>query len=122
MFSGANKNDYNIGGIDFQRDVNQNAEICGFEIVNLRRSAECDKKSWGFNAIELGHIFKLGTKYSESMGAKFIDEKKRRRAFLLLGEAMELELIVLWHASSSKHHDDKGIIWENPLAPFDVHW
>ena len=71
-FSGANKNDYHIGGIDFKRDV-ENLEYADLRIVeNGDGCPNCDSMLEVFTAIELGHIFKLGTKYSESMGALFL--------------------------------------------------
>jgi prolyl-tRNA synthetase len=119
MFSGANKNDYHIGGIDFQRDV-KNVEYADLRIVKSGEGCpKCDKKLDVFSAIELGHIFKLGTKYSESMGAKFIDEKGEEHPIIMGSYGIGVDRI--FACFIEQHHDDKGIIWENPLAPFDVH-
>ena len=78
LFSGANKNDYHLGGIDLSRDVKK------IEYADLRTAqsgegcpnlsdgqTSCEGKLEVFSAIELGHIFKLGTKYSEALGALF---------------------------------------------------
>ena len=118
MFSGANKNDYHIGGIDFLRDV-KNIEYADLRIVKSGEGCpKCDKKLDVFSAIELGHIFKLGTKYSESMGAKFIDEKGEEHPIIMGSYGIGVERI--FACFIEQHHDEKGIIWENPLAPFDV--
>jgi prolyl-tRNA synthetase len=118
MFSGANKNDYHIGGIDFLRDV-KNAEYADLRIVKSGEGCpKCEKQLEVFNAIELGHIFKLGTKYSESMGAKFIDEKGDEHPIIMGSYGIGVDRIMACFIE--QHHDEKGIIWENPLAPFDV--
>ncbi|OGU51754.1 MAG: proline--tRNA ligase, partial [Ignavibacteria bacterium GWC2_35_8] len=83
MFSGANKNDYHIGGIDFLRDI-KNVEYQDLRIVKSGEGCpNCGKDLEVFSAIELGHIFKLGTKYSEAMGAKFIDEKGEEHPIIM---------------------------------------
>jgi prolyl-tRNA synthetase len=119
MFSGANKNDYHIGGIDFLRDV-KTVEYADLRIVKSGEGCpKCDKKLEVFSAIELGHIFKLGTKYSEAMGAKFIDEKGEEHPIIMGSYGIGVERIMACFIE--QHHDEKGIVWENPLAPFDIH-
>ena len=119
MFSGANKNDFHIGGIDFIRDV-KNVEYADLRTVKSGEGCtKCDSNLDVFSAIELGHIFKLGTKYSESMGAKFIDEKGEEHPIIMGSYGIGVDRI--FACFIEQHHDDKGIIWENPLAPFDVH-
>jgi len=118
MFSGANKNDYHIGGIDFLRDI-KNVEYQDLRIVKSGEGCpNCGKDLEVFSAIELGHIFKLGTKYSEAMGAKFIDEKGEEHPIIMGSYGIGVDRIMACFIE--QHHDDKGIIWENPLAPFDV--
>ena len=119
MFSGANKNDYHIGGIDFLRDI-KNVEYQDLRIVKSGEGCpNCGKDLEVFSAIELGHIFKLGTKYSEAMGAKFIDEKGEEHPIIMGSYGIGVERIMACFIE--QHHDDKGIVWEKPLAPFDVH-
>lgn len=69
-------------------------------------------------AIELGHIFQLGTKYSESLGAVFLDEDGRQKPIIMgcygIGVSRVLAAII------EKHHDEKGIIWPRSVAPFMV--
>ncbi len=119
MFSGANKNDYHIGGIDFCRDV-KNIEYADFRIVKSSEGCpKCEKKLDVFSAIELGHIFKLGTKYSESMNAKFIDEKGEEHPIIMGSYGIGVERIMACFIE--QHNDEKGIVWEKLLSPFDVH-
>ncbi len=119
LYSGANKTDYHYGGIDFKRDAKN------IEYADLRRvqSGEpcprCDSPLQVFTAIELGHIFKLGTKYSQSMGAMFLDEKGEEHPIIMGSYGIGAERIMACFIE--QHHDDKGIIWDAALAPFHVH-
>jgi len=126
LFSGANKNDYHIGGIDFKRDLpDRQAGVKDIEYADLRivQSGEgcpnCDKIIDVFPAIELGHIFKLGTKYSDSMDAKFIDEKGEEHPIIMGSYGIGVERVIACFIEQS--HDEKGIVWSKTLAPFHVH-
>lgn len=119
LFSGANKNDYHIGGIDFKRDV-KDIEYADLRIVQSGEGCpNCSKKLEVFPAIELGHIFKLGTKYSDSMGAKFIDEKGEEHPIIMGSYGIGVERVMACFIEQS--HDEKGIVWSKTLAPFQVH-
>jgi prolyl-tRNA synthetase len=119
MFSGANKNDYHIGGIDFNRDI-QNVEYADFRIVKSGEGCpNCDKHLEVFPAIELGHIFKLGTKYSESMKALFTDENGDEHPIIMGSYGIGVERVMACYIE--QNHDANGIIWDKTLAPFDVH-
>ncbi|MEO8232607.1 MAG: proline--tRNA ligase [Ignavibacteriota bacterium] len=126
MFSGANKNDYHIGGIDFNRDLpNRQASLPTVEYADFRtvKSGEgcpkCEKHLQVFPAIELGHIFKLGTKYSESMGAKFLDENGKENLIIMGSYGIGVERVMACYIE--QNHDANGIIWDKTLAPFQVH-
>ncbi len=119
LFSGANKNDYHIGGIDFLRDVKNN-EYADLRIVQSAEGcSNCDKNLEVFSAIELGHIFKLGTKYSESMGAKFIDEKGEEHPIIMGSYGIGVDRVMACFIE--QNNDENGIVWNKTLAPFDVH-
>ena len=119
LFSGANKNDYHIGGIDLMRDVPE------IEYADLRtvQSGEdcpvCDNNLEVFSAIELGHIFKLGTKYSEAMGALYLDENGKELPLVMGSYGIGVERVMACYIE--QNHDEYGIIWDKTLAPFDVH-
>ncbi len=70
-------------------------------------------------AIEVGHIFKLGTKYSEKMNATFIDEHGKKQP-LIMG-CYGIGVGRLLATAVEVHHDDKGILWPGSIAPFQVH-
>jgi len=125
LYSGANKNDYHIGGIDLMRDVPE-IEYADLRTVqsgegcpNLPIGQEgCDSKLEVFNAIELGHIFKLGTKYSESMGALFLDENGKEHPIVMGSYGIGVERVMACYIE--QNHDENGIIWDKTLAPFDI--
>ena len=119
LFSGANKNDFHIGGIDFKRDI----PAIEYEDLRIAQSGEgcpnCDNKLEVFTAIELGHIFKLGTKYSEALRALYLDEKGEEHPIVMGSYGIGVERIMACYVE--QNHDDKGIIWSKALAPFDIH-
>ncbi|MCV6606757.1 MAG: proline--tRNA ligase [Campylobacterales bacterium] len=112
---GANKADYHIKnfkvpeGVTF-KDLNavQEGDICSC----------CGKELIYKKGIEVGHIFQLGTKYSESLGANFLDENGKSRAFVMgtygIGVSRLLAAII------EQHHDDRGCIWTEESAPYAV--
>jgi len=119
LFSGANKNDYHIGGIDLKRDV-PSIEYADLRIVQSGEGCpDCDSKLEVFTAIELGHIFKLGTKYSEALKAFYLDEKGEEHPIVMGSYGIGVERIMACYIE--QNHDDKGIIWNQALKPFDIH-
>jgi len=119
LYSGANKNEYHIGGIDLTRDV-QNLEYADLRIVESGEPCpRCGKEIEVFKAIELGHIFKLGTKYSEGLGAKFLDENGKENPIIMGSYGIGVDRVLACYIE--QNNDEHGIIWKNPLAPFDIH-
>lgn len=119
LFSGANKNDYHIGGIDLNRDVSE-IEYADLRIVNSGEGCpKCGNLLEVFPAIELGHIFKLGTKYSESMKAFFLDENGKEKPIIMGSYGIGVERVIACFIE--QNHDTKGIVWNKTLAPFLVH-
>jgi prolyl-tRNA synthetase len=68
--------------------------------------------------MEIGHIFKLGTKYSESMGAKVLTQEGKEVPIVMGSYGIGVERIIT--AAIEQNHDADGIIWPKALAPFDV--
>ncbi|WP_337872524.1 proline--tRNA ligase [Ignavibacterium sp.] len=119
LFSGANKNDYHIGGIDLKRDVSK-IEYADLRIVQSGEGCpKCENHLEVFPAIELGHIFKLGTKYSESMKAFFLDETGKEKPIIMGSYGIGVERVIACFIE--QNHDIKGIVWNKTLAPFQVH-
>ncbi len=119
LVSGANKNDYHLMNIDIDRDVR--AE--GFYDLRLVQAGEpcptCNNNLRVVSAIELGHIFKLGTKYADALNAKFLDEDGKEKPIIMGSYGIGVERIIACHIE--QYHDSAGIIWSKRLAPFHVH-
>jgi prolyl-tRNA synthetase len=119
LFSGANKNDYHIGGIDLKRDV-PHIQYADLRIVQSGEGCpKCDKILEVFPAIELGHIFKLGTKYSEAMKALFLDESGKEKPIIMGSYGIGVERVIACFIE--QNHDARGIVWNKVLAPFQIH-
>lgn len=119
MVSGANKDGFHNKNIDLERD----AKIEGYFDLRVVQSGEscphCNAPLKVVNAIELGHIFKLGTRYSQALGATFLDEKGEEHPIIMGSYGIGIERILACFIE--QHHDNKGIIWKKPLNPYDVH-
>ncbi len=116
--AGANIDDQHYFGINWGRDA---AEP---ETADLRNVVEGDASPDGKGTleikrgIEVGHIFQLGTKYSEAMGANVLDEQGKARTLEMGCYGIGITRIVA--AAIEQNHDDRGIIWPNSIAPFQV--
>ena len=119
LYSGANKNDFHLGGIDLKRDV-KDIEYFDLRLISSGEGCpNCDNKLDVFTAIELGHIFKLGTKYSEALGATFLDEEGNEKPIIMGSYGIGVERVMACYIE--QHNDENGIIWDKNLAPFQVH-
>jgi prolyl-tRNA synthetase len=119
LISGANKNDYHIKNIDLKRDVKH----VSYHDLRIVKDGEMtlDRKSKLrlTKAIEVGHIFKLGTKYSEALGAKYLDMNGKEQTIVMGSYGIGIERIAA--AYIEQNHDKDGIIWQGEIAPFQVH-
>jgi prolyl-tRNA synthetase len=101
-------------------------EHCDFA-SNLQKSGElkscpnCGQSVFTAAAIEMGHIFKLGTVYSEKMKAYFVDADGSRKPLVMGCYGIGLARIMAAAIESKLGHDEHGIIWPKELTPFDVH-
>ena len=85
----------------------------------LEKCSQCGGKILSGRAIENGHVFKLGTKYSEKLGACFTDKDGSRKPIVM--GCYGIGLGRLMASAVEAHNDDKGIIWLEEIAPFDIH-
>jgi prolyl-tRNA synthetase len=115
---GANKDDYHLTGVNWERDVAIS------RIEDLRDVVEGDASPDGKGTleirrgIEVGHIFKLGNKYSQAMNATVLDENGKAVTLEMGCYGIGVSRIVA--ASIEQNHDSKGIIWPDAIAPFEV--
>lgn len=106
------------------RGANWNDEIRYDEVCDIRNVQEGDISPDGKGrlaikrGIEVGHIFQLGTKYSEAMNAKVLDEQGRAVTMTMGCYGIGVTRVVA--ACIEQFHDDKGIIWPESIAPFDL--
>lgn len=119
LVSGANRNDYHLANIDLQRDVKADGYYDLRRVDDGEPCPQCSSALKISNAIELGHIFKLGTKYSDSLGIKFLDEQGESKPVIMGSYGIGVERIIACHIEQSR--DNNGIIWHKALAPYQVH-
>jgi prolyl-tRNA synthetase len=119
LISGANRNDVHLGNIDLGRDC----AIEGYYDLRTARAGETAPNGTArlriVRGIELGHIFKLGTKYSDALGARFLDEHGKEHPVIMGSYGIGMERIMACHIE--QNHDKDGIVWDRALAPFAVH-
>ncbi|HKY63959.1 MAG TPA: proline--tRNA ligase [bacterium] len=119
FIAGSNERDFHLTGV----------ELSDFKVeafVDLRRAMPgdpCPACTGGVyeehRGIEVGHVFFLGTKYSESMKANFLDEKGQERITVMGCYGIGVSRTAA--AAIEQNHDDNGIIWPYPIAPFQFH-
>jgi prolyl-tRNA synthetase len=115
---GANARDAHLTGVNWARDLPEPAA------ADLRNVVAGDPSPTGrgrlkiVRGIEVGHIFQLGRKYSEALGATVLDESGRAVTMLMGCYGIGVTRIVA--AAIEQNHDERGIIWPDPIAPFHV--
>ena len=115
--TGANRDGWHLRGVEAGRDY-----VPRFTDIREPRPGDacpvCGGRLTFSTAIEVGHIFKLGTFYSEPLGATYLDESGTERAIVMgsygIGPGRVMAAVI------EQHHDERGIIWPHSLAPFDV--
>ncbi len=115
---GANEDDYHLMNVNIGRDFVPEA------VVDIRNAVEGDKcplcNSYlkTTRGIEVGHIFKLGTKYSQAMEAVFLDQNGKEK--LMVMGCYGIGISRTMAAAVEQNHDENGIIWPIPIAPYHV--
>ena len=119
MTTGANKDDHHLRGVDIARDIRVDRWA---DLRTVASGEACPRCETGvlevYKAMEIGHIFKLGTKYSESMGATVLTPDGKEVPIVMGSYGIGVERIMT--AAIEQNHDQDGIIWPKSLSPFDV--
>ncbi len=120
MTTGANKDDTTCAASDVERDIKPDSWA---DLRTVQKGEACPNCEAGtldiFKAMEIGHIFKLGTKYSDSMGATVLERRRARKCPIVMGSyGIGVERIM--SAAVEQSHDADGIVWPRAIAPFDV--
>jgi prolyl-tRNA synthetase len=116
--AGANRDGRHLRGVEAGRDYQP-------RFADLRESSatdacpDCGGALRFETAIELGHIFKLGTRYSEPLGATFLDEDGKEKVVVMGSYGIGPARIMA--AAVEQSHDENGIVWPASIAPYDVH-
>ncbi|WP_394190835.1 proline--tRNA ligase [Pseudoalteromonas atlantica] len=116
--AGANKDDEHFSGINWDRDVTE------YQVADLRNIVQGDPSPCGQGTlqikrgVEVGHIFQLGTKYSEAMKAGVLSESGKNQVMTMGCYGIGVSRIVA--AAIEQNNDQYGIKWPKPIAPFDL--
>ncbi len=118
--TGANKTDYHLTGVvpgrDFSVDDKVVADIRN--VIEADPCPHCGKPLKFQRAIEVGHVFKLGTKYSSALGAKFLDADGKSHDMIMGCYGIGVNRILA--SAIERSHDQAGIIWPISIAPYQV--
>jgi prolyl-tRNA synthetase len=119
LVGGANRPDYHLRNVNYGRDWQ--ADVIA-DIALARAGDACSQCGAPLQlrrGIEMGHIFKLGTVYSEKMGATFLDADGHEQPAIMgcygIGTSRLLQCVI------EANHDERGIVWPRAVAPFDIH-
>ncbi len=119
---GANRGDTHLASVSWTRDVVGQRSVEWVDVMTAEASDPCPRCSGGelrlSRGIEVGHIFKLGTTYSERMNCKFSDENGKLKPAIMGCYGLGVGRTAA--AAIEQGHDDDGIVWPEPLAPFAV--
>jgi len=119
MTTGANKDDHHLRGVDIERDIKPDQWADLRMVSSGEGCPNCETGTLEvFKALEIGHIFKLGTKYSESMGARVLTQDGKEVPVVMGSYGIGVERIMA--SAIELHHDADGIIWPRAIAPFHV--
>jgi len=119
FIAGANKPDTHLRNVNYPRDFK--VDIMA-DIAKARAGEGCPKcegKLLSTHGIEVGHVFKLGTFLSEKLGASFIDPDGNSHPIVMGCYGIGLGRLLA--AAVEQNHDDKGIIWPLPIAPYQIY-
>jgi len=115
---GANETDYHYSGVNYERDF-VTADVCDIRMVET--GDPCPKCGMALKldkTIEVGHIFKLGTKYSVAMECLFLDQEAKQKPCIMGSYGIGLNRTM--QAIIEQSHDEDGIIWPDSVAPYNA--
>ncbi len=117
--AGANKDQYHLKNVNYPRDFQADILTDIALVQDGDRCPHCQGTLRTSRGIEIGHLFILGTKYSDGVGATFLDKDGQPKPIVMgsygIGTGRLAASII------EQHHDDKGIIWPVSVAPYHVH-
>jgi prolyl-tRNA synthetase len=117
--AGANKADTHLGNVNANRDFRPELTTDIRQAVTGDPCPRCTSPMGFTHGIEVGHVFKLGTRYSKKMNCVYLDEKGQLNPMVMGCYGIGVNRILA--AAVENHHDDDGILWPAELAPYQVH-
>jgi len=117
--AGANKPETHLKNVNYPRDFKADLTADIAKTAAGHACPQCEGKLLSTRGIEVGHIFKLGISYSQKLGANFIDAAGASKPIIMGCYGMGVGRILA--AAVEQNHDDKGIIWPLPIAPYQIH-
>jgi prolyl-tRNA synthetase len=118
LVAGANRTGFHVTGLEIGRDVDPDEWADVSRVVGGDPCPRCGTQLSETRGIEVGHIFDLGTKYSDAMTATFLDDHGRQRPFLMGCYGLGITRTVA--AAVEQSHDERGIAWPVAIAPYEV--
>jgi prolyl-tRNA synthetase len=119
MTTGANNDGFHLRGVDIERDI----EVTQWVDLRTAQAGEASPLGGGelkvSKCIELGHVFKLGNKYTKAMNAKFLDENGKEQIIEMGCYGIGVSRVVATIAENAS--DERGIVWPREIAPFQAH-
>lgn len=116
--AGANAADAHLRHVDLARDAKVDCYLDLRQVAAGDMCPKCGQPLLFTKGIEVGHVFKLGTKYSTTMGAMFLDEEGKERPIIMGCYGIGVSRVVA--ACLEQNHDEHGIVFPPPMAPFEV--
>jgi prolyl-tRNA synthetase len=117
MVTGANEDGFHLRGVDVKRDLLAHGTLADLRTAQAGEGCpRCDGTLDVFKALEVGHIFKLGTKYSDSMKATVLKADGSETPIVMGSYGIGVERIMA--AAIELHHDQDGIVWPMAIAPY----
>lgn len=118
MVTGANVDGFHLKGVDVARDLAHGKRADLRSVKSGEGCPRCDGTLEVYKGLEIGHIFKLGTKYSESMNAKVLGPDGKEMPIIMGSYGIGVERVMA--AAIELHHDADGICWPMSIAPYQV--
>ncbi len=117
--AGANRDDYHLRQVNFPRDFEAEAVVDIALAQAGYRCNSCKGILTQSRGIEVGHVFKLGTRYSDVLDAQYLDQGGERHSIIMGCYGIGVERLLA--AAIEQNHDDVGIVFPAPIAPYDIH-
>jgi prolyl-tRNA synthetase len=119
LVAGANEEGFHLLNVNYQRDYQADI-VCDLALAQEGDSChQCGEPMDALRGVEVGNIFKLGTRYSEALGAEFLDQDGHSHPVIMgsygIGSGRLLACV------AEEHHDERGLIWPITVAPYEVH-